>query len=220
MALRLTARLSSAAIALLAFAVLTETRAQDAAPTPSSPQSATTSAPAPAPSGQKGGARAARRHLAIVTCRRRTTPSAARFHHQADARASRPHARLHGDRGLDPPVRRQGRAAGRSRLHLLPARRRRRAHPPGDLPVQWRTRRRLRLSAIRRCRTVAPCLQRRRVEFLRPTRPACPTPKPGWTLPISSSSIRSAPATAASSRPAKTCASGFFRSTATSTRSR
>ena len=84
MALRLTARLSSAAIALLVFAVLTETRAEDAAPTPSS-QSATTSAPAP-PSGQKGGARAARRHLAIVTCRRRTTPSAARFHHQADTR--------------------------------------------------------------------------------------------------------------------------------------
>jgi carboxypeptidase C (cathepsin A) len=58
MALRLTARLTGAAIALLAFAVLTETRAQDAAPTPSPPQSATTSAPAPAPSGQKGGARA------------------------------------------------------------------------------------------------------------------------------------------------------------------
>src|ERR1700733_8017953 len=57
MALRLTARLTGAAIALLAFAVLTETRAQDATPTPSSPQSATTSAPAPAPSGQKGGAR-------------------------------------------------------------------------------------------------------------------------------------------------------------------
>jgi carboxypeptidase C (cathepsin A) len=57
MALRLTARLTGAAIALLAFAVLTETRAQDAAPTPSPPQSATTSAPAPAPSGQKGGAR-------------------------------------------------------------------------------------------------------------------------------------------------------------------
>jgi carboxypeptidase C (cathepsin A) len=55
MALRLDARLTGAAIALLAFAVLTGTRAQDATPTPS-PQSAAT--PAPAPSGQKGGARA------------------------------------------------------------------------------------------------------------------------------------------------------------------
>jgi carboxypeptidase C (cathepsin A) len=54
MALRLTARLTGAAIALLAFAVLTGTRAQDATPSP--PQSAAT--PAPAPSGQKGGARA------------------------------------------------------------------------------------------------------------------------------------------------------------------
>src|SRR4051794_11691441 len=58
MALRLTARLTGAAIALLAFAVLAKTRAQDAAPAPSSPQSFTTSAPAPAPSGQNGGGRA------------------------------------------------------------------------------------------------------------------------------------------------------------------
>src|SRR5882757_1770384 len=56
MALRLTARLTGAAIALLTFAVLTEARAQDAAPTPSPPQSSAT--PTPAPSGQKGGARA------------------------------------------------------------------------------------------------------------------------------------------------------------------
>jgi carboxypeptidase C (cathepsin A) len=45
-----------AIVTLLAFSLLTEARAQDAAPTPSSPQSSTT--PAPAPSGQKGGARA------------------------------------------------------------------------------------------------------------------------------------------------------------------
>ena len=44
-----------------------------------------------------------------------------------------------------------------------------------------------------------------------PRRPICsPTPRPGSTSPISSSSIRSAPAIAASSRPARTCASGFF----------
>ena len=57
MALRFTARHTVVAIALLALAALTEARAQDAAPTPSSPQSSTTSAPPP-PSGQKGGARA------------------------------------------------------------------------------------------------------------------------------------------------------------------
>ena len=56
MAIRFSARHAGVAIALLAFSMLTETRAQDAAPTPSPPQSSAT--PAPAPSGQKGGARA------------------------------------------------------------------------------------------------------------------------------------------------------------------
>jgi carboxypeptidase C (cathepsin A) len=42
------------ALALLAFAMLTETRAQDAAPTPSSPQP--TATPSPTPSGQKAEA--------------------------------------------------------------------------------------------------------------------------------------------------------------------
>src|SRR3954469_6461507 len=55
MAIRFPLRHAGIALALLAFATLTEARAQDAAPTPSSPQSATTSTPAP--SGQKGGAR-------------------------------------------------------------------------------------------------------------------------------------------------------------------
>ena len=45
---------------------------------------------------------------------------------------------------------------------------------------------------------------------------SCRTPRPGSTLPISSSSIPSAPATAASSRPARMCASGSSPSTATS----
>jgi carboxypeptidase C (cathepsin A) len=59
MAVRFSVRLAGAALALLVFAVLTEARAEDAAPTPSASQSATTSAPAaPAPSGQKGGGRA------------------------------------------------------------------------------------------------------------------------------------------------------------------
>ncbi|MEA2886127.1 MAG: hypothetical protein QOD11_487, partial [Bradyrhizobium sp.] len=56
MAIRFPTRHAGIALALLAFAMLTEARAQDAAPTPPSPQSATASTPAP--SGQKGGARA------------------------------------------------------------------------------------------------------------------------------------------------------------------
>ena len=56
---------------------------------------------------------------------RRTTSPAAGFQYQADAGAARPHARLHRHRRLDPAVRRQGRAAGRYRLYLLPARRHR-----------------------------------------------------------------------------------------------
>jgi carboxypeptidase C (cathepsin A) len=55
MAVRFSVRLAGAALAL-AFAVLTEARAEDTAPTPAASQSATPSAPAP--SGQKGGGRA------------------------------------------------------------------------------------------------------------------------------------------------------------------
>ncbi len=54
-----------------------------------------------------------------------------------------------------------------------------------------------------------------------PPRPiCCRTPRPGSTSPISSSSIPSAPAIAASLRPETTCASGSSRSMATSVRSR
>src|SRR3954447_21682329 len=56
MAIPFPMRHAGIALALLAFSMLTEARAQDAAPTPPSPQSATASTPAP--SGQKGGARA------------------------------------------------------------------------------------------------------------------------------------------------------------------
>src|SRR3954471_10914279 len=55
MAIPFPMRHAGIALALLAFSMLTEARAQDAAPTPSSPQSVTASTPAP--SGQKGGAR-------------------------------------------------------------------------------------------------------------------------------------------------------------------
>jgi carboxypeptidase C (cathepsin A) len=56
MATRFTAlRANFIALAILALLARAESRAQDAAPTPSSPQAA---APTPAPSGQKGGARA------------------------------------------------------------------------------------------------------------------------------------------------------------------
>ena len=104
--------------------------------------------------------------------RRRAASPAAGFHDQANAGAARPHARLHGDGGLDPPVRRQGRAAGRHRLHRLSARRRGRAHPAGDLPLQWRAGRGLGLAAIRRCRTLAAADQRRRGDVLRVARSA------------------------------------------------
>ena len=50
------------------------------------------------------------------TARGRSASPAAGFHHQADAGAARPHARLQRHRRLDPAVRRQGRAAGRYRL--------------------------------------------------------------------------------------------------------
>ena len=151
--------------------------------------------------------------------RRRAASPAAGFDHQADARAAGAHAHLHRHRRLDPPVRRQGRAARRHRLYLLPARRRRRARPPGDLPVQRRARRGLGLAAIRRRRTVAAAAHGDGGRP--PPRPiCCRTPRPGSTSPISSSSIPSAPATAASSRPARTRASASTRSTATSIRSR
>jgi carboxypeptidase C (cathepsin A) len=56
MAIRFPARHAVVALAFLAFAMPAELRAQDAAPTSASPQS--TATPTPAPSGQKGGARA------------------------------------------------------------------------------------------------------------------------------------------------------------------
>ena len=83
------------------------------------------------------------------------------------AGASRAHARLHGDRGFDPSVRRQGRAAGRHRLYRLSAGWRRSAQPSGDLLLQRRAGGGLRLSAIRRCRTLAAADRRRRGGFLR-----------------------------------------------------
>ena len=58
MAIRFPARHAASPSRYSAFAMLTELHAQDAAPTPSSPQSSATPPPTPAPSGQKGGARA------------------------------------------------------------------------------------------------------------------------------------------------------------------
>ena len=76
------------------------------------------------------------------------------------------------------------------------------------------------LAAVRRCRAVAAVDSAATARCLPPRRSWCPTPRPGSTSPISSSSIPSAPATAASSPRARTCASGSSRSTATSVRSR
>ena len=92
------------------------------------------------------------------------------------------------------------------------------AAAPPHLRVQRRPRRRVRLSAARRARAVAPAARRRRFRRRRPR--SCPIRRPGSTSPIWCSSIRSAPATAASSTPATRCASSSGRSTATSTCSR
>ena len=140
------------AATLLVVCWVSGARAEEASPPASQQQPAAT--PSPSPSGQKGGAgRGTCRDAAA--CGRTTSPAAG-FHHQADAGAARPHARLHRHRRLDPPVRRQGRAAGRHRLHLLSARRHRSRNPAGDVPVQWRPGRVLGLAAIRRRRPVAP----------------------------------------------------------------
>src|SRR5256885_9627642 len=89
--------------------------------------------------GPEGRSRAGRRRASALC--RRTTPPAAGFHHHTDAGAARPHAQLHCHRRLDPNIRRQGRAAGRHRLYVLPARRRRSHQQAGDVSVQWRPRR-------------------------------------------------------------------------------
>ena len=103
--------------------------------------------------GPEGRSRARHRRDA-ANCGRTTSPAAG-FDHQADAGAARPHARLHRHRRLDPPVRRQGRAASRYRLHLLSARRHRSRQPAGDVSVQRRPGRVLGLAAVRRRRPMA-----------------------------------------------------------------
>ena len=201
-------------VALVSLTVLQVrlVRAEDAPPQPQS-----TPAPGPARPGP-GGNRAANTPSSPATAEQHKLPPDSTTKQTIELAG--PHAGVHGDRGLDPPVRRQGRAAGRHRLHLLSARWHRPCHASGDFPVQRRAGRVLGLSATRQCRTVAAADQWRRRDTVVRRRNCSPTPRPGSTSPISSSSIRSAPATAASSRPARMCASGSSRSTATSTRSR
>ena len=144
--------------ALLALSVAAGAWAQDADDeAKSSPPSATPTAQTPA--GQKGGAG---RGAAA------NAPSAAEQHRLPPDSTTKQTLALPGrtldftgDRRLDPPVRRQGRAAGRHRLYRLPARWRRPRHPSGDVPVQWRAGRVLGLAAARRCRPVAALDQRR-----------------------------------------------------------
>ena len=208
MAIRLAAsHHAGLAAVLLAFAMLAAARAEDAPP----PQEH----PAAAPSGQKSGAGRAGAPA---------SPAAAEQHKLPPDSTTKQTLALpgrtldfHRDRGLDPPVRRQGRAAGRYRLYR---------------PISW-------TAPIRATRPVtflfnggpgasSACLQFGAAGPWRlsidgdaaqfpPRRPICsPTPRPGSISPISSSSIPSAPAIAASSRPAMTCASGSSRSMATS----
>jgi len=92
-------------------------------------------------------------------------------HHQTDAGASRPHARLHGHRRVDSPVQRQAGAAGRHRLYRLSVGWRRPDHPPRDFLFQRRAGRSLGLSATRQCRTLAAGHQHGCADFLRYARP-------------------------------------------------
>ena len=97
----------------------------------------------------------------------RAPSPAAGFHHPTDRDASRPLAGLHRHRGLDPAVRRQGRTAGRYRLHRLSTGWRRSGNAAGDLSLQRRPRGGVRLSAIWRRRTLAAADHGRRGGFLR-----------------------------------------------------
>ena len=72
------------------------------------------------------------------------------------AGSARPFARLHRNGRFDPPVRRQGRGAGRHRLHLLSAGRCRSRHAPGHVCLQRRPGRVVGLAAIRQQRSLAP----------------------------------------------------------------
>ena len=160
------------------------------------------------------------RHDAGLASHGRTTSPAAGFHHQTNSDASRTHACLRRYRRFDPPVRRQGRTAGRHCLYRLSTGWRRSRHASRDFPFQWRAGGCVRLSATRQCRTLAAADHQAMRRCLRRRRIFSPMPRPGSTSPISSSSIPSAPAIAVSSPPARTCASIFSRSTATSIRSR
>ena len=94
------------------------------------------------------------------------------------------------------------------------------AHPAGDVLFQWRAGRSIRLSAIRRGRAVAAGHQRRGGDSFRLARSAAQRGDLARLYRSRLHRSRRAPATAASSRPATTCARSFFRSTATSIRSR
>ena len=201
-----------AAGACSAFASWRAARAEDA---PSAQEH-----PAAAPSDQRSAAGRPRR--AGIAGRGRAAQIAAGFHHQADAR------RFRAARSPSP------RPRARSACSTTRASRRPisptppiswtapiRATPPGDLPVQRRPGGRPRPS----CSSAPPGRGGWPIDGdaadRRPPRPiSSPTPRPGSISPISSSSIPSAPAIAASSRPATTSARGSFRSTATSPRSR
>ena len=110
-------------------------RAEDAPQSPNQRLRAT-------PSGQKPAGRSGARAVALAIRRLAAEPH--RLPPDSTTKqttgASRADARLHRDGGLDPAVRRQGRTAGRYRLHGLSAGRRRSGDPAGDLSLQWRAR--------------------------------------------------------------------------------
>ena len=148
----------------------------------------------------------------------RGQPASRRCHHRPDRRAARPHAALQGDRRLDPDQQRRRQAAGRDRLHRLCAPRHRGGErvPSPSCSTAARAPRPPICSSARwahgGCRSTTSRRRRRRPSF--------PIRRPGSISPTSCSSIRSAPATAASSTRATRCASSSGRSTATSMCSR
>ena len=186
------------ATAFLALLLMQPALADDAA-APASP-----SAASPAPSGRGGGSAAPSQGVDLhhlppdsTTSQKLVLPDRTlAFHATAGS------IRLY-DAG-------KGEPAGRYRLHGLSARRRRSPHPARDLLLQRWARRLLGLAAARQCGPLALADGRARRPFRRRGPISCPTPTPGSISPISSSSIRWAPAIAASSRAAMTCASNFY----------
>ena len=172
-------------------------------------------------------ARSLRPHLAIVAPNRRAAPPdtakeqsseanrlPADVDDRSDSRAARPYAALQGDRRLDPDQQCEGKLQAEiAYIAYVRPTAMRPAAPSPSCSMAAPAPRRLICSSARWAR--GGC---RSITITPSSAPAVvPNPKPGSTSPTSCSSIRSAPATAASSTRATKCASSSGRSMATST---